>query len=93
MKAFTLIATAVCAAALGACGAERHAVCVDADSTTKYGVKWQDDLAAARHAGKVSVDTVVSVQGEAYKKLGLLKDENWSGYCAHLDALRKAEGF
>ena len=81
-------------AAAASCSAgSGHASCKDAISTQEYGLKWQEDLAAARHANKLSVDQVVDVQGRMYEKLSLLKGEKWTEYCSHLDELRAETGF
>ena len=70
-----------------------HPQCVDAASTEAYGVKWQEDLAKAREAGKLTLDQVVDTEGKAYRKLGLLRDSNWSEYCHFLDSVRNETGF
>lgn len=81
------------AAAASCSGGSGHPECRDAISTQNYGVKWQEDLATARHAGKLTVDQVVDVQGKMYGTLSLLKQEKWSEYCTNLDKLRKETGF
>jgi hypothetical protein len=84
------------AAALGGCSAgaaSGHSVCKDGASTQRYSLKWQDDIADASHSGKLSVDQVVDAQGKAYEKLSLLKTEEWSAFCQHLDAVRDDAGF
>lgn len=74
-------------------GPTEHASCKDAQSTEAYSVKWQGDLAAARWADKLSVDQAVEIQGEVFTKLKLLKQENWTDFCNHLDSVRAASGF
>ena len=81
------------AAAASCSGGSGHATCKDAISTQNYGLKWQEDLAAARWADKLTVEQATDVQGKMFGKLGLLKDKKWSEYCDHLDQLRKETGF
>lgn len=76
------------------CSAEAaHPDCKDEASTTAYSVKWQDDLAAARKAGKLSMDRVTELQGRTYEKFGLLKDQNYAAWCVFIDGVRKDGGF
>ena len=81
------------ASAATSCSGGGHSTCKDAISTQNYGVKWQEDLAAARWGGKLTVEQAADVQGKMFGKLGLLKEKKWSEYCGHLDALRKEAGF
>ena len=83
----------VSAGAASCSGGSGHAACKDAISTQNYGLKWQEDLAAARWSGKLTVEQVTEVQGEMFGKLGLLKQQKWSEYCGQLDQLRKESGF
>jgi hypothetical protein len=83
-------------ATLSGCSAAKeagHAQCKDAASTQEYSVKWQDDLAAARHPGRLTMEQVVNAQGKSYGKLGLLKDSRWAEFCNALDAARKEANF
>ena len=86
-----LILASLLAGCAGASGG--HAECKDAISTQAYGVKWMDDLAAAREAGTVTMDQVVDLQGRNYEKLSLLKEGKWTEYCKHIDAVREEGGF
>src|SRR5688500_15493932 len=64
------------AAALTACSVTGgHPLCKDAASAQAYGLKWQEDIAEARHSGKLTVDQVVKAHGEMFENLGLLKQE------------------
>ena len=82
-----------CAAAASCSAGSGHPTCKDAISTQNYGVKWQEDLADARWAGKLTVEQAMDVQGKTFQKLSLLKEKKWSEYCTHLDQLRKETGF
>jgi hypothetical protein len=97
MKNATLSAAIVLgAAALGGCSAgaaSGHPACKNGATTQQYSLKWQDAIADASHSGKLSVDQVVDAQGKAYEKLSLLKKEEWSAFCQHLDAVREDAGF
>ena len=79
--------------AAASCSDGGHPACKDAISTQNYGLKWQEDLAASRWAGKLTVEEVTDVQGKMFGKLGLLKEQKWGEYCGHLDELRKGAGF
>lgn len=81
------------AAAVSCSAGSGHAECRDAISTQNYGLKWQEDLATARQADKLTVDQVVDAQGSMYEKLSLLKEKKWTEYCTHLDQLRQETGF
>ena len=81
------------AAGCSAAGGAGHPSCRDAQSTTAYGVKWQDDLAVARHSGTLTVDQVVDAHGKIFSKLSLLKQEKYAEYCDYLDEVRKETGF
>ena len=88
-----LLASVAAASCSGGIGGSAHATCKDAISTQNYGVKWQEDLAAARWADKLTVEQAADVQGKMFGKLGLLKEQKWSEYCGHLDQLRQEAGF
>lgn len=70
-----------------------HKVCKDADSAQRYSLTWQDDIAEARHSGKITMDAVVAAQGRAYQNLAMLKQERYSDFCTQLDQLRAEIGF
>ena len=80
-------------AAASCSGGTGHAVCKDAISTQNYGVKWQEELAAARWANKLTVEQAADVQGRMFGQLGLLKQKQWAEYCGQLDKLRSEVGF
>lgn len=82
------------AAIAAGCRAEAaHPECKDEASTAAYGVKWQEDLAAARKAGKLNVQQVAALQGRTYEKFGLLKNQDYAGWCSFIDDVRKDGGF
>jgi hypothetical protein len=91
-----IAATVLSIATLAGCsagGASGHSVCKDGASTQRYSLKWQDDIAAARASGKLSMEQVMDAQGKSYEKLSLLKTEEWSAFCEHLDSVRADAGF
>jgi hypothetical protein len=94
MNIVKLSGIAVSLTALAACTAKAaHPVCVDQAKTLAYGVKWQDDLTAAHKAGKLTLEQATDLQGKILSKFGILKDNNWSDWCAHLDSVREEGGF
>lgn len=95
MTRSSFLSTTASAILLAGCstGGGQHAVCVNAQSTQDYGLKWQEDIAAAKLAGKLTTEQVVQAQGKSYENLGLLKNEDWSGFCNLLDQIRTDVGF
>ena len=88
-----LLLMAAVVAGCSVSGAPGHPQCKNAASTQNYGVKWQEELAEARHSGRVTIDQVMDAQGKSYSKLALLKESKWAEYCNHLDSVRKETGF
>jgi hypothetical protein len=39
------------------------------------------------------MEQVMDAQGKSYEKLSLLKTEEWSAFCEHLDSVRADAGF
>ena len=92
----TCLLPALVAALLSASACDRadgHPECRDLASTQAYGLKWQEDLAAASRSGKVTVPEVVEAQGKMLEQLGLLNEERFAEFCDNLDSVRGEVGF
>jgi hypothetical protein len=67
---------------------EAHEECVDQESTQEYSVAWQGELAELKQSGYFEVDEILDIQGDAYGKLHLLRDGEYSDFCNYLDRVR-----